>query len=152
MFSSLLYAETQESVYFRAMKAEEAGDVSAALAAFEEAVQIPGPYTEELREIIDEYYKALDATTETKNPWSLRFLGDLGFYGLHYNEYGGVEKVSETGGDIFFSRVVFYRGFSCSRNSGFDHSENVVSCSRCPCLMGDSCKYQDRTSGTCVYH
>ena len=107
MFSSLLYAETQESVYFRAMKAEEAGDVSAALAAFEEAVQIPGPYTEEIREIIDDYYKALDTVEEKKNPWSLRFLGDIGFYGLHYNEYGGVEKVSETGGDIFFSLTPF---------------------------------------------
>ena len=26
---------------------------------------------------------------------------------LHYNEYGGVEKVSETGGDIFFSLTPF---------------------------------------------
>ena len=81
IFTSLLFAETQESVYYRAMKAEEAGDVSAALAAFEEAVQIPGPYTEEIREIIDSYYKALGPTTEKKIPWSLRFLGDIGFYG-----------------------------------------------------------------------
>ena len=107
IFTSLLFAETQESVYYRAMKAEEAGDVSAALAAFEEAVQIPGPYTEEIREIIDSYYKALGPTTEKKIPWSLRFLGDIGFYGLHYNEYGGVEKVSETGGDVFFSLTPF---------------------------------------------
>ena len=107
LLTSLLFAETQESVYFRAMKAEEAGDVTAALAAFEEAVQIPGPYTEEIREIIDDYYKALDTVEEKKNPWSLRFLGDIGFYGLHYNEYGGVEKVSETGGDVFFSLTPF---------------------------------------------
>ena len=107
LLTSLLYAETQESVYYRAMKAEEAGNVSAALAAFEEAVQIPGPYTEEIREIINEYYKALGTTTDAKSPWSLRFLGDIGFYGLHYNEYGGVEKVSETGGDIFFSLTPF---------------------------------------------
>ncbi len=108
LLTSLLFAETQESVYYRAMKAEEAGDVSAALAAFEQAVQIPGPYTEEIRGIIDEYYKALGTTTmETKNPWSLRFLGDIGFYGLHYNEYGGVEKVSENGGDLFFSLTPF---------------------------------------------
>ena len=107
LLTSLLFAETQESVYYRAMKAEEAGDVSAALAAFEEAVQIPGPYTEEIREIINEYYKALGTTSDAKSPWSLRFLGDLGFYGLHYNEYGGVEKVSETGGDIFFSLTPF---------------------------------------------
>lgn len=107
LLTSLLFAETQESVYFRAMKAEEAGDVTAALAAFEEAVEIPGPYTEEIREIIDDYYKALDTVEEKKNPWSLRFLGDIGFYGLHYNEYGGVEKVSETGGDVFFSLTPF---------------------------------------------
>ena len=56
LMTSLLYAETQEDVYYRARKAEEAGDVSTALAAFEEAVLIPGPYTEEIREIIDEYY------------------------------------------------------------------------------------------------
>ena len=63
LLTSLLFAETQESVYYRAMKAEEAGNVSAALAAFEEAVQIPGPYTEEIREIINEYYKALGIST-----------------------------------------------------------------------------------------
>ncbi|MBR4398798.1 MAG: hypothetical protein IKT05_06395 [Fibrobacter sp.] len=107
LLSSLLFAETQESVYFRALKAEESGDVAAALAAFEEAVQIPGPYTQEIREIIDEYYDALGVTTEEKNPWSFRFLGDLGFYGLHYNEYGGVEKVSEIGGDIFVALTPF---------------------------------------------
>lgn len=107
LLSSLLFAETQESVYFRALKAEESGDVAAALAAFEEAAQIPGPYTQEIREIIDEYYDALGVATEEKNPWSFRFLGDLGFYGLHYNEYGGVEKVSENGGDIFFSLAPF---------------------------------------------
>jgi hypothetical protein len=103
MFSSLLFAETQESVYYRAMKAEEAGDVSAALAAFEEAVEIPGPYTQEIREIINEYNKALGTTAVTKSPWSFRFLGDLGFYSLHYSEFGSVEDVSENGGDIFFS-------------------------------------------------
>ena len=74
MLSSLLFAETQESVYYRAMKAEEAGDVSAALAAFEEAVEIPGPYTQEIREIINEYNKALGTTAVTKSPWSFRFL------------------------------------------------------------------------------
>ena len=107
LFVSVLFAESQEAVYYRAMKAEEAGDVSTALAAFEEAVQIPGPYTEEIREIIEEYYKALGSTAEQKHPWSFRFLGDLGFYGLRYNEYGGVEKVSESGGDIFYALTPF---------------------------------------------
>ena len=104
MLLSSLYAETQEAVYYRAMKAEESGDVSTALADFEEAVEIPGPYTQEIREIIDEYNKALGSTA-VKSPWSFRFLGDLGFYSLHYSEFGSVDDVSENGGDIFFSAM-----------------------------------------------
>ena len=43
---ALLYAETQEDAYYRAMKFEEAGDITAALQAFEEAAALPGEYTE----------------------------------------------------------------------------------------------------------
>ena len=37
-----LFAETQQEAYYRAMKAEEAGDIAAALKAFEEAAALPG--------------------------------------------------------------------------------------------------------------
>ena len=107
MLSSVLLAETQEAAYYRALKAEEAGEISLALESFEEAEKIPGPYTEEIRGIIQEYYKALEMPKEEKNPWSFRFLGDIALYGLRYSESGDVDKVSEHGGDIYASLTPF---------------------------------------------
>ena len=108
LLSSVLLAETQEAVYFRALKAEEAGDITLALESFEEAAALPGPYTEEIREIVKEYYKALGGTEDSADdPWSFRFLGNLGFYGLRYSEFGGVDEVTEHGGDLFLSLTPF---------------------------------------------
>ncbi|MDD5941767.1 hypothetical protein [Fibrobacter sp.] len=108
LLSSVLLAETQEAVYFRALKAEEAGDITLALESFEEAAALPGPYTEEIREIVKEYYKALGVSEDSAdNPWSFRFLGNLGFYGLRFGEFGGVDEVTEHGGDLFLSLTPF---------------------------------------------
>ena len=108
LLSSVLLAETQEAAYFRALKAEEAGDITLALESFEEAAALPGPYTEEIREIVKEYYKALGGTEDSAdNPWSFRFLGNLGFFGLRYSEFGGVDEVTEHGGDLFLSLTPF---------------------------------------------
>lgn len=108
LLSSVLLAETQEAAYFRALKAEEAGDITLALESFEEAAVLPGPYTEEIREIVKEYYKALGGTEDSAdNPWSFRFLGNLGFYGLRFSEFGGVDEVTEHGGDLFLSLTPF---------------------------------------------
>ena len=59
LFVSLAAAESQEDLYFRAMKAEEAGDISLAIELFEKALEEPGPYTAELQEIVDDYRAAL---------------------------------------------------------------------------------------------
>lgn len=108
LLSSVLLAETQEAAYFRALKAEEAGDITLALESFEEAAALPGPYTEEIREIVKVYYKALGVSEDSAdNPWSFRFLGNLGFYGLRYSEFGGVDEVTEHGGDLFLSLTPF---------------------------------------------
>lgn len=108
LLSSVLLAETQEAAYFRALKAEEAGDITLALESFEEAAALPGPYTEEIREIVKEYYKALGVSEDSAdNPWSFRFLGNLGFYGLRFSEFGGVDEVTEHGGDLFLSLTPF---------------------------------------------
>ena len=108
LLSSVLLAETQEAAYFRALKAEETGDITLALESFEEAAALPGPYTEEIREIVKEYYKALGVSEDSAdNPWSFRFLGNLGFYGLRYSEFGGVDEVTEHGGDLFLSLTPF---------------------------------------------
>jgi len=125
LLASVLMAETQQAAYYRALKAEEAGDIPAALKAFEEAVLLPGEYTEEIQEIIDSYNLAMGKSgsdsidvsgssiskkTDTdliddgeKSSLLFRFLGDMGFYGLHYEEYGGVDNVRENGGDLFLN-------------------------------------------------
>ena len=111
MFVTALFAETQEEAYYRALKAEEAGDIPTALQAFEEAAAMPGPYTEELQGIIRDYKAALG--TPTKNaldsasgkpvmsPWDFHVAGELGLYGMHYKETGMDE--GEKGGDIFLN-------------------------------------------------
>lgn len=114
LLASVLMAETQQEAYYRAMQAEEAGDIPAALKSFEEAVLLPGPYTEEIQEIIEQYKLALgesessdDKTAGDESSLSFRFLGELGFYGLHYTENGWVNEVSENGGDLFLSLSSF---------------------------------------------
>lgn len=118
LFASMLMAETQQAAYLRAMQAEEAGDISGAIRAFEEAVLLPGPYTEELQEIIQNYKLALGQDVADtlwnggdESPLSYRFLGNLGFYGLHYEENGLGDDASENGGDLFLSQA-FYLDYS----------------------------------------
>ena len=111
MLVTALFAETQEEAYYRAMKFEEAGDIPAALQAFEEAVALPGPYTEEIQEIIRDYKAALGTPTEkaldsasgkpVMSPWDFHVAGELGLYGMHYKETGMDE--GEKGGDIFLN-------------------------------------------------
>ena len=103
---ALLYAETQEDAYYRAMKFEEAGDITAALRAFEEAVALPGEYTEEIQGIIREYKSALGLADDDSsgaankaNPWEFHVAGELGLYGMHYKETG--LDTAEKGGDLF---------------------------------------------------
>lgn len=100
---SALFAETQQEAYYRAMKAEEAGDIPAALKAFQEAVALPGPYTEELQEIIREYSEALGDSSDSNSvePWEFHVSGELGLFGMHYKETGMDE--GEMGGDIFLN-------------------------------------------------
>lgn len=109
LLSTFLWAETQEEAYYRAMKAEESGDISAAVKAFEEAVALTGPYTAELQEILQGYYEALGikGESEKKSPLSFRFLGDVGFNGLKYNESKTRDDVDEYGGDLYVSLTPF---------------------------------------------
>ncbi|MBQ7078347.1 MAG: hypothetical protein IJM92_01485 [Fibrobacter sp.] len=105
VFATALFAETQEQAYYRALKFEEAGDIPAALQAFEEAVALPGEYTEEIQGIIRDYEAALgmsDSDTVSASLWdSFHVAGELGLYGMHYKE-SGMEK-GEMGGDLFLN-------------------------------------------------
>ena len=102
MFATVLFAETQEEAYYRAMKLEEAGNIRGAITAFEEAAALPGAYTEEIQGIIRDYKAALGATSvDSTNPWTFHVSGELGFFGMHYKETGMDE--GEIGGDIFLN-------------------------------------------------
>lgn len=106
VLATALFAETQEEAYYRAMKFEEAGDISAALQAFEEAAALPGEYTEEIQGIIRDYKAALGnsdvSDTQSVSLWdALHIAGELGLYGLHYKETG-MDK-GELGGDLFLN-------------------------------------------------
>lgn len=104
LLASLVFAEAQDSVYFLALQAEEAGDIPGALSLFEKAVELPGPNTDEIRDILKDYYEAIGLEEDgTEGSVSFRFLGDAGAYALHYNEYGGVHALKEYGGDFFTS-------------------------------------------------
>ena len=111
LMATALFAETQEEAYYRAMKLEEAGDIPAALEAFEDAAALPGDYTEEIQEIIREYKAALGKSDEMPmdssgvendvNSWEFHVAGELGFYGMHYKATGMDE--GEIGGDLFLN-------------------------------------------------
>lgn len=109
LLSSMLWAETQEATFFRALQAEESGDIILAIQCFEEALSVDGPYFDEIAEILNEYYEALgiplakrsrylknEKTVDAVNPWSFRFLGELGTVGVHYSassadgKWGGI--------------------------------------------------------------
>lgn len=103
LLATALFAETQEQAYYRALKLEEAGDIPAALQAFEEAAALPGEYTEEIQGIIRDYNvalgKAVDDTADLVNPWEFHVSGELGFYGMHYMATGMDD--AEMGGNLF---------------------------------------------------
>lgn len=102
LLASVLFAQTQQDIYRQALEAEEAGDVSKSIELFEQARDAGGEYTEEINEILAEYYEALGGDADSSK-FSFRFLSNLGFYGLHYAEYGSSDDVSENGGDLFAS-------------------------------------------------
>lgn len=107
LLSTLLWAETQEEAYYRAMKSEEAGEVASALKAFEDAAALPGPYTEEIKEILKSYYDALGVSDSESGSLSFRMSGDAGIYGLRYDEMGSSKSEDEYGGDMYLSSTTF---------------------------------------------
>lgn len=88
---SLAAAESQEDIYYRALKAEEAGDIPLALKTFEEALETPGPYTAEIQEIVDSYREAMGKSAaeplndSTVSPWEFHSYGNVGYRNLYYD-------------------------------------------------------------------
>ncbi len=104
VMASLASADSQESLYYRALKAEEAGDIPRALDLFDSAVAESGPYTDEIQEIINDYREVLgdsgiDSAEElSQGTWKFHTYGKVGYTGLHYKK----ESISnaETGSEM----------------------------------------------------
>lgn len=96
-------AESQEELYYRALKAEEAGDIPRALSLFDSAVAVSGPYTAEIQEIIDDYQEILGKTdtdsvkTLSDNSWEFHTYGKINYTGLHYKKESATD--AETGNE-----------------------------------------------------
>ena len=111
MLGSVLYAQSQVDLYTQAMKAEEAGNVTESVSLFEQALAAGGEYSDEIREILAQYYEALGLTEDGSGSFSLRLQSDVGYFGLRYTEFGAKKDsagnstgdVTENGGDIFAS-------------------------------------------------
>ena len=124
LLCSRVLAESQESVYYEALKAEEQGQVSKSIELFERAASIDGPYTDEIREILDAYYQALGMDEPSL---SFRLRSDISVLGIHYEESGGYEKINRNGGETFFGLSLFADHSSGTKmhSFGLNFSGNV---------------------------
>jgi hypothetical protein len=101
--SAFTFADSQEELYYRALKAEESGDIPLALDLFDSAVAVSGPYKAEIQEIIDDYqsvlkeYDEYSADDSAQSPWSFHTYGTINYSGLHYKKKGSSD--AETGGE-----------------------------------------------------
>lgn len=103
LWAANVLAESQEELYYRALKAEEAGDIPRALSLFDSAVTVSGPYTAEIQEIIDDYQEILGKTdtdsvkTLSDNSWEFHTYGKINYTGLHYKKESATD--AETGNE-----------------------------------------------------
>jgi hypothetical protein len=139
LLSSYLFAESQEAVYYEALKAEEQGQVSKSIELFERAASIDGPYTDEIKGILEEYYQALGMDKSSLN---FRLRGDFSIHGIHYEEKGGYEDVKENGAESFFGVSLFadYTSGTLIHSLGLNFSGNA--------FLGDTISPLDSTQWT----
>jgi hypothetical protein len=123
---SLVAAESQENLYYRALKAEEAENIPEAMALFRAAVAEQGPYTAEIQEIIDSYEKVLGETgndsleTRDKDSWEFHTYGNVAFLGLNYKRNDVSE--GETGTELSSTANVSVDYNSAEWNHSFEVS------------------------------
>lgn len=92
----------QDSLFEKALDAESAGDVVATITYLEEAKNYDGRYTEEIREILGEYYEALQMQPDEKSKGvHVNFLVQAETGALRYDEYGDSLGAHEYSGEGF---------------------------------------------------
>ncbi len=139
--SGALARTPQDSLFEKALDAESAGDVVATISYLEEAKTHEGRYTEEIREILDEYYEALQMQPgEKPNGIRVNFSVQTEAAALRYDEYGdslGAHEYSGEGFLHFESELEIRRGqishillAGISGNGFFREDSSVLDTSR----------------------
>lgn len=113
---SSVSAETQESLFERALDAESEGDVPKTIALLEEAATYDGPYRAEIEDILKDYYAALQIKGKSK--LSGNFLAKVEGAGFIYEEYGNETSVKENFGETY---VLLGGEFDYHTQSGLTH-------------------------------
>jgi len=115
---SSVFAETQETLFERALDAESEGDVPKTIALLEEAATHEGPYRGEIEAILKEYYAALQIKDESESGFSGNFLAKVEGSGFIYEEYGNAASVKENSADSY---VLLGGEFDYHTPSGWTH-------------------------------
>lgn len=114
-------AETQDSLFERALDAESSGDVTATIDLLERAAACKGPYDAEIHNILNSYYEALGVDTSSSG-FDKNFVAKLEGGGYGYNEYGDTAGASELSAETY---LLLGGGFTYRTESGLEHSVMV---------------------------
>lgn len=92
----------QDSLFEKALDAEASGDVVATLRYLEEAKSYGGRYTEEIQEILEAYYDALQMPESTaERSFPIKFWAQVEAKVVRYDEFGDSLGAHENAGESF---------------------------------------------------
>ena len=115
-----VFADTvQDSLFEKALEAEDAGDAVQTIALLEMAREREGTHSEEIRQILSEYYDALGVSgTDFGEERRLHFFSKMELVGIYYKEFGDSLEASEFSGEGYLLLGVEYR----RRFGGLQHT------------------------------
>ncbi|WP_308601999.1 hypothetical protein [uncultured Fibrobacter sp.] len=115
-----VFADTvQDSLFEKALEAEDAGDAVQTIALLEMAREREGTHSEEIRQILSEYYDALGVSgTDVGEERRLHFFSKMELVGIYYKEFGDSLEASEFSGEGYLLLGVEYR----RRFGGLQHT------------------------------
>ena len=123
LFVLNVFADEQTSLYQRALEAESSGDIVDAITLFEDALFTEGPYTEEILQILKEYYAVLGIDfldIQKQNLW--RFGFDFDAIGVRYEEKESEESSKEWLGEGFSVFSIAYDIYRNQRKHSIEFS------------------------------
>ncbi len=93
----------QDSLFEKALDAEAVGDIVATLNYLEEAKSYGGRYTDEIQEILEAYYDALQMpkSPDEDEIFPLKFFARVEAKAIRYDEFGDSLGAHENAGEVF---------------------------------------------------